>query len=155
MTQQEILTLAMSGATTIVAAMATDAWETVRDHVSAFLHRRGPEPRAAIVARLESSAMQVARGQDADRAREMVRGQWQLELENFLSAHPEAVEELRAQLDTMRAALPMAQQQWVQNVTANDHATVHVLQNSTQHNHYMDSSAPRIHTGTGREERTG
>ncbi|MEU6665671.1 hypothetical protein [Streptomyces sp. NPDC046727] len=154
MTQQEILALAMSGATTIVAAMATDAWETVRDHVSAFLHRRGPEPRAAVVARLESSAVQVAQSRDADRARQVVCGQWQLELENFLMAHPEAVEELRAQLDTMRAALPKAQQQWVQNVTANDHATVNALQNGTQNNYYMDSSAPRTHTGTGREERT-
>ncbi|MER6400837.1 hypothetical protein ABT263_33065 [Kitasatospora sp. NPDC001603] len=157
MIQQEILALAMSGATTIMAAAATDAWTTVRDHVSAFLHRHGTEPRAAIEARLEASAVQVARSRDTDRAREMVRGQWQLELEAFLDEHPEAVGELRAQLETMRAALPQAQQQWVQNITARDHATVHALQNSTQHNYYMDSSAPRpgTGTGTGLADRTG
>ncbi|GLW69599.1 hypothetical protein Kpho02_18980 [Kitasatospora phosalacinea] len=151
------MALAMSGATTIVAAMATDAWETVRDRVSTLLHRRGPEPRAAIEARLESSAELVSRGRDADRAREMVRGQWQLELEEFLAAHPEAVEELQEQLDSMRAALPEAQQQWVQNNTANGHGVVTALQHGTQHVYYMDSPGPRTGTGTGTgtEERTG
>ncbi|MEU1508160.1 hypothetical protein [Kitasatospora sp. NPDC005748] len=155
MAQQEIVALAMSGATTIVAAMATDAWGNVRDRVSALLQRRGTEPRAAIAARLESSAEQVARSRDVDRAREMVRGPWQLELEGFLDAHPEAVEELRAQLDAMRAALPKAQQQRVQNNTFNGPGTNFALQDGTQNNYYMDSSASRAHTGAGGEERAG
>jgi hypothetical protein len=135
--------------------MATDAWGNVRDRVSALLQRRGTEPRAAIAARLESSAEQVARSQDVDRAREMVRGPWQLELEAFLDAHPEAVEELQAQLDAMRAALPKAQQQWVQDNTANDHGTNFAVQDGTQNIYYMDSAAPKAHTGTASEERTG
>ncbi|MGW2545249.1 hypothetical protein ACWC5I_31325 [Kitasatospora sp. NPDC001574] len=155
MIEQEIAALAMSGATTIVAAMATDAWGSVRGFVLGLVRRRSPELGAEIEGRLDASAALITRGQNAERARELVLGQWQLELEEFLAAHPEAVVELRARLDSLRAELPAAQQQWVQNITARDHSTVNVVQHGTQHNHYMDSAPGRAGGGPVTEEREG
>ncbi|MER6086310.1 hypothetical protein [Streptomyces sp. NPDC001833] len=139
MTQQEIAALAMTGATTIVAAMATDAWATVRGGFSAFIHRRSPDLHAGIEARLDDAAALLAQARDAESARGVLVGLWQLELERFLAAHPDAAEELEVQTAEMRAALPAPQQQWVQRNTARDHGVVNAVQDGTQHNHYMDS----------------
>ncbi|MGW2890637.1 hypothetical protein ACWDDN_36090 [Streptomyces griseoruber] len=140
MTQQEILTLATAGATTIVAAMATDAWATVRGAFSALIRRRSPDLHADIEARLDDSAALVARHHDPERARELLIGQWQLQLEHFLTAHPDVAEELRVQTDLMRQALPSAQGQWVQNNTARDHGTVYAVVDGDQHNYDMGAS---------------
>ncbi|WP_329316976.1 MULTISPECIES: hypothetical protein [unclassified Streptomyces] len=139
MTQQEIAELAMTGATTIVAAMATDAWTTVRGGFSAFIRRRSPDLHAGLEARLDDGAALVARSPDAGTARGVLVGLWQGELERFLAAHPDAAEELEVQTAGMRAALPAVQQQWVQHNTARDHGVVNAVQDGTQHNHYMDS----------------
>ncbi|MGW5866581.1 hypothetical protein ACWFRJ_30910 [Streptomyces sp. NPDC055239] len=139
MTQQEIAALAMTGATTIVAAMATDAWTTVRSGFSAFIRRRSPDLHAGIEARLDNGAALVAQAGDAKSARGVLVGLWQGELERFLAAHPDAAEELGVQTAEMLAALPTMQQQWVQHNAAHDHGVVNAVQDGTQHNHYMDS----------------
>ncbi|MFE6866609.1 hypothetical protein ACFVFS_08625 [Kitasatospora sp. NPDC057692] len=127
--------------------MATDAWGAVRDGVTALVHRRSPGSRADIEARLDASAALVARGPDADRARELVVGQWRLELEAFLAAHPAAFEELQEELARLQAALPAARQQWVQHNVSRDHSTLNVVQHGTQYNQYMDSAGTRPPTG--------
>lgn len=87
-TQLEIAALAMSGATTIVAAMATDAWGTVREQFLAVVRRRNPELHADIEAQLDDGAVLLAQGQGAEAARRALVRQWQLELERFLVAYP-------------------------------------------------------------------
>ncbi|WP_146229103.1 hypothetical protein [Streptomyces sp. NWU339] len=142
MTQQEIAALAMSGATTIVAAMATDAWAAVRDGFLAVVRRRSPELHAGIEAQLDDGAALVVPGQGAEAARRLLIRQWQLELERFLAVYPDAAEELAAQTDRMRAALAAAQQHNLHN-NAHGHGTVNAVQDGNQYNFSMDSG-PRL-----------
>ncbi|MFJ2716838.1 hypothetical protein [Streptomyces sp. NPDC087437] len=152
MTQQEIAALAMSGATTIVAAMATDAWATVRDGFLAVVRRRSPELHADIEAQLDDGAVLLVQGQGAEAARRSLIRQWQLELERFLAAYPDAAEELEAQTDRMRAALAAPQQQHNQHNNARGHGTVNAVQDGNQFNFSMDSG-PRLPAGPARQER--
>jgi len=50
----ELAALAAAGATALVAAMATDAWQGIRDAVAGLFHRVFPRRRAAIEAHLDS-----------------------------------------------------------------------------------------------------
>ncbi|MBT2440093.1 hypothetical protein J7E93_08165 [Streptomyces sp. ISL-36] len=155
MTQQEIAALAMSGATTIVAAMATDAWATVRDGILAVVRRRSPELHAGIEAQLDDGAALVVPSQGAEAARRLLIRQWQLELERFLAVYPDAAEELAAQTDRMRAALAAAPQQHNQHNNAHGHGTVNAVQDGNQYNFSMDSGhrLPVPPAGPARQER--
>ncbi|UQX03396.1 hypothetical protein [Streptomyces sp. RerS4] len=157
MTQQEMAALAMAGATTIVAAMATDAWTTVRDGFLAVIRRGGPELHAGIEARLDDAAVLVMPGQDPEPARRLLIRQWQLELERFLAAYPDAAEELEAQTDRMRAAVAAAPQRQNQYNNAHDHGVVNAVQNGNQNNFHMDSGPrlPAPPAGPARQEREG
>jgi len=155
MTPQEIEALAMTGATTIVAAMATDAWVTARSRAVRLFHRHSPDRQADIETQLNANAVLVAQDQDAERARRALIGLWQLELKGFLTAHPDAARELSAQTAEIQAALPAAQKRWVQNNTARDHGIVNVVQHGTQHNHYMDAPGSRPAAGLAADESNG
>jgi hypothetical protein len=136
---QEFEALAMTGATTIVAAMATDAWTTVRDRAAALFRGRTSD-LARIEAQLDANSAQVAGSQNTERSRTALVGGWQMELEELLSAHPEAAADLRAQAAVMQAAMSSAQQQWIQqHNTARDNAVINAVQQGNQHNYYMDS----------------
>lgn len=52
--------LAMTGATTIVAAMATSMWESARGGVAALFRRRGDDEATAIAVQLDGDAHLVA-----------------------------------------------------------------------------------------------
>ncbi|MFF9763262.1 MULTISPECIES: hypothetical protein [Streptomyces] len=155
MEPQEIQTLAMVGATTIVAAMATDAWATARDRAAELFHRRSPDRQADIEAQLDANAALVARAEDGERARGALIGLWQLELEGFLARHPDAAGDLSALAAEIQAVLPAAQQQWVQNNTARDHGVVNAVQHGAQHNYYMDATSARPPEGPAPDESQG
>lgn len=140
MTPHEIEALAMTGAATIVAAMATDAWSTARTQAVELFRRHSPARHAELEALLDANAALVGRAQDADRARLALIGLWQLELEGFLTRHPELAEELKALTVKIKAALPDQGRQFAQTNTARDHGIVNAVQHGTQHNHYMDSN---------------
>ncbi|WP_331735780.1 hypothetical protein OG333_37520 (plasmid) [Streptomyces anulatus] len=152
MTPQEIEALALTGATTIVAAMATDAWTTARNRVAALFHRRNPDLQAQIEAQLDANSAFVAQDQNVDRSRRALIGLWQLELQRLLSADPGAADDLSTQTAEIQSELPAALQEWVQHNTARDHGVVNAVQHGTQHVHYMDSPKARRVVGLAPEE---
>jgi hypothetical protein len=146
---QEIEALAMVGATTIVAAMATDAWATARDRAAQLFQHRGPDRPDRIEAQLDANAALFAGARDAGRARLALVGSWRLELEGLLATHPDSGGQLEALIAEIRTALPAAQRQWVQHNTARENAVLNVVQYGTQNNNYMDAPPPRLRPATG------
>ncbi|MEU9647891.1 hypothetical protein AB0E00_03055 [Streptomyces sp. NPDC048110] len=140
--EQEVATLAMTGATTIVAAMATGAWENARNATVALYRRYVPAQQAAVEVQLDGSAGRVERAQDPERERERQLPRWQDDLEDFLQRNPEAAAELHALVDRIQQDLPGALQSWAQTNIARDHGIVNAVQHGSQHNYYMDSSPP-------------
>jgi hypothetical protein len=145
---QEIEALAMVGAAAIVSAMATDAWNGARDRVVELLRHHSPDRQAELGTRLETNAAQVERAGDVERARGALAGSWQLELEDVLSRHPDAAEDLVALSERIRASPPAASAQWVQNITAHGHGVVNAVQHGTQHNRFMDAAPPQTRPST-------
>lgn len=119
--QQFLETLALTGSTTLVAAMATDAWHTACARIAGLFRRGDPGQQSAIEAQLDNSNALVTQAEDTDRARTGLVPLWQLQLEALLRRYPDAEDELRTMIAEVRSALPQAQQSWVQNITAHDH----------------------------------
>ncbi|WP_431045887.1 hypothetical protein ACQUSR_29955 [Streptomyces sp. P1-3] len=117
--------LAMTGASTIVAAMATSTWEVARDRTVALFRRGGDAEGGdtggegdAIRTELEAGAAQVrdaaapegARGAQTRRLRET--------LADLLHRDPEAAHELQALIDEVQGRLRDDRPVWHQSVTA-------------------------------------
>ncbi|MFE7568959.1 hypothetical protein ACFU76_18680 [Streptomyces sp. NPDC057539] len=120
--------LALTGATTVVAAMATDAWQTTRTGMAVLFRRSGRTQQAAVEAQLEGNAALVAQAEDPERARQALLPVWQLQLEALLRRHPDATDDLRALVDEVRAELPRAEQHWVQTNIARDNGRIFASQ---------------------------
>ncbi|AWZ07387.1 MULTISPECIES: hypothetical protein [unclassified Streptomyces] len=121
---EDVAALAMTGATTVVAAMATDAWTTARARVARLFRHAGTDQQAAIEAQMDGHAALVARSGDTEGARQDLVPVWRLQLAAFLREHPDAAEELQQLLDEVRAELPPARQVWQQTNTARDNGRV-------------------------------
>lgn len=85
MSADPMTALAMTGATTIVAAMATSAWQTTRAG-TARLFNRGGHDLPAIEAQLDGDADIVAEDDDTDGARQDLVGPWRRRLTALLRA---------------------------------------------------------------------
>lgn len=109
-----VTVLAMTGATTIVAAFATSAYQTARSGVLRLFRLDGEKGQAAVAAELDGHAALVERADDADAARRGLAAAWQVRLADLLRQHPDALSELRALIDSIGARLPQAEQAWVQ-----------------------------------------
>lgn len=137
----------------IVAAMGTDAWSGARDQAAELFRQADPEDRHTGLRRqLDAHAAVVDRNPDPDRARALLVGAWQVQLETLLDLHPHIIEQLRTLIDRVDAALPAAGRRFVQNNTAHDHGVVNAVQYGTQHIHYMDSTRPRPPAALAPEE---
>lgn len=128
--------LAGAGGTALVGAMATDAWQATRSGVAGLFGRGGADRQAAIEAQLDGNAALVAQAGDPDEVRASLVAVWRLQLEALLREHPDVVEELRALVAQVRAALPAPQQTWVQTNIARDQATQNIVQHGTLHVHH-------------------
>jgi hypothetical protein len=113
-----VTALALAGATTIVAAMATDTWQATRTAVTRLFRRGGSEEQATVEAQLEGNAALLADTEDTEQARRALVQVWQLHLRALLRAHPDAADELRTLVAQARAGLPGERQAWVQHVVA-------------------------------------
>ncbi|WP_326770402.1 hypothetical protein OG978_42295 (plasmid) [Streptomyces sp. NBC_01591] len=116
--------LAMVAATTIVAAMATSAWEVTKAGVARVFRRTdgaesGPES-GGIEVRLERSAARIADAADPDNVRQAQIVRWREDLEDLMHDHPDAEADLRTLVEAIRQQLPPVQQQWVQRIEARD-----------------------------------
>jgi hypothetical protein len=98
--------------TTLVAVMATDAWQSTRDGVVALWRRMNPARADGVETSLAETRADVvlAREQGDTAAEEALALQWQGRLLQFLTAHPDATEELDRVLRDARAQLPASEQ---------------------------------------------
>ncbi|WP_307676392.1 hypothetical protein [Streptomyces sp. V4I2] len=108
----------MTGATTIVAAMATTAWEAARGGVTELFRRSNEDGSGTIEAQLDGDAALVVRDEDTDGVREDLVRPWARRLAALLREHPEAADELRALVDQVAAELPRTEHNWAQHITA-------------------------------------
>ncbi|MGW4200646.1 hypothetical protein [Streptomyces sp. NPDC004726] len=99
----EVALLAQSAGTTLVALMATDAWQHMRDGITRLWRRTQPEHADTVAAELEAGREEVLAviATDDQEALEELRLQWQGSVRRLLVARPDAVEELRALLDRL------------------------------------------------------
>ncbi|MGW1073112.1 hypothetical protein [Streptomyces sp. NPDC002537] len=117
----------MTGASAIVSAMATTAWEEARERTVALFRRRhdaghgdGGESagRDSVRAELEASAARVLDAADQEAARQDQERRWRVDLEDLLRGDPGAADELRALTDEVRGRVRVAQPVWHQNIVA-------------------------------------
>lgn len=121
----ELTTLAMTGATTIMAAMATSAWGVTRDGALRLFRRSAPDEQRALEAQLEREAAVVRQDQDPESARQDFAGGWRRQLVTLMREHPEAEAELRALVASVQAQLPQRENTgWIQINSATNHGTV-------------------------------
>jgi len=112
--------LATTGATTIVAAMATDAWHAARAGIARIFGRSGAGKQAVTEAQLDEDAEVLSRveGAEVEQARADFAAVWRRRLGGLLTDHPELAEELKTVIEQIAGALPQARQSWVQNIIA-------------------------------------
>ncbi|MEU0679405.1 hypothetical protein [Streptomyces albogriseolus] len=135
MLDQTLAALALSGATTVVAAMATDAWEAARTGTARLLGRGEPPRQATVEHQLDADAELVLSEADSPGARRELVPVWNRRLAAFLRENPAAADELRALLDEIRPALPQGESCWVQQVTAHGQGTAFGVQGGDIHYH--------------------
>jgi hypothetical protein len=131
-------TLVVAGASALIGAIATDAWQTARSGFAKLLGRGDRQKQELADRRLDEAAAQVAQaGHDnQDRVRGELLAAWQVRLQDLLEEHPDAMDELRILTAQVQAQLPAAQQAWVQHNLASGHGTVYGVQAGDQHIHY-------------------
>jgi hypothetical protein len=113
--QQVMETLALSGATAVVAAMATDAWQATRRGMARLFSRRGGAV-PAVEAQLDGDAEIVERDEDTDGARQDLVGPWRRRLLALLREFPEAQADLTTLIEEIRGQLPQAEQNWCKQI---------------------------------------
>lgn len=82
----EIAALAAAAAATVVSAMATDTWQSVRDTIAGLFHRH--RRRDTVEAQLDGHAELVATAPDPDHTRQALHGVWTIELTGLLREDP-------------------------------------------------------------------
>ncbi len=111
--------LAMSGATTLVGAAATEAWHQAR---AGFVRLFGGDPKRdiRIGRRLDELGRDVEQADvdKRDSVRQRSAAAWQTRLADLLEDDPGSAEALRMWQQQIEDLLPPAQQQWVQNIVA-------------------------------------
>ncbi|MFB7469522.1 hypothetical protein [Kitasatospora sp. NPDC056184] len=100
----ELTTLATTGATHLVGAVASDTWPAVKSGVLALWRRARPE---RVAEDLEDAREQLIAAEEsgADPAglRVLLVNEWQARLARLLVTHPESAGELRALVDGLLA----------------------------------------------------
>lgn len=133
--------LALTGATTVVAAMATEAWQATRTRTARLFHRQG-RAASAVEAQLDGDAELVGSEDDPDGARRDLVGPWKRRFAALLRELPESEADLRALIDDVKRDLPVTQRVWLQGNTAGDHGVVNAVQHGNQYTFYMDAPSP-------------
>lgn len=136
MFEEATAALALTGATTVVAAMATDAWQSTRVGLLRLFHRDSETQQAAVDVQLETHTALLLRVDDPERVRRSLVPAWQVQMEDLLRRHPDMAEEVQAWVDRADETLPKAHQNWVQTVIARDNGTAVGAQGGDVHLHY-------------------
>ena len=113
MLTEALAALAASGGTALVAAAATDAWQSARAGFAGLLGRAGWH-QELVESRLDRTAAEVERAAEPDVVRDRLLPDWQVRLSDLLEERPELAADLRELTSRVQAQLPAAQQAWVQ-----------------------------------------
>lgn len=125
MGMDELAALAGTGATTLVAAMTTSAWEGIRAGLARLFARGGEDRRETAVVQLDRNADLLAQARDPDRVREGLIVLWAAELDRLMRDYPGAEHELSELIRAAQGAVPGAPS-FVQSVTAHGGVAVGV-----------------------------
>ncbi|WP_062205491.1 hypothetical protein [Streptomyces sp. NBRC 109706] len=104
--EDELEALAGAGAAALVAAMATELWQSARGGVLALFGRAGRRRRAEVADRLDDHAALVAAAAAPDDTRRALAGSWARELEALLGREAACREPLARLVENLRGALP-------------------------------------------------
>ncbi len=118
MLEEALIALALLAGRTVVAAVATDAWQACKRGFARLLGRGDPKQTQVAERRLEETREQLSRaeGTDLEKARTESAAQWATRLEDLLEENPGAEADLRALVQQIQAELPAGM------VSAADHA---------------------------------
>jgi hypothetical protein len=112
------ITLAMTAATTIVAAMATSVWDTAKNAIANMFRRHAQQE---IETRLDRSAERVRAAGESEVVRDTQIARWREDIEDLVRDHPHVEDELRKLVDEIQTQLPPVQQRWmIQHIEARD-----------------------------------
>ncbi|WP_319691344.1 hypothetical protein [Streptomyces sp. ME19-01-6] len=110
--EPQIADLARTAGSTVVALMATDAWQRARERIVALWRQAQPDRADGIDGELETThddllaARDAEDGSEGEQTQRELSEEWAGRMRRFLAAHPEVVEELRRILDELSPALP-------------------------------------------------
>ncbi|MFI5758127.1 hypothetical protein [Streptomyces sp. NPDC051569] len=123
----EITSLAQSGGATLVALMATDAWQAARERLVHLWRRTQPHRAESVAAELDAGQAEVLAASLADDQEVLseVRAEWQARLRRLLVARPDAAAELRRLLDEITPPISTADPAITQRASASGHARVY------------------------------
>lgn len=95
--EPELTALAGTAGSTLVALMATEAWQRTRDGVVALWRRAHPERAAAVGSELEATRADLvaARASCDTQSEEELQAEWQGRLRRLLAAHPAIAADVR------------------------------------------------------------
>jgi hypothetical protein len=120
---ETLMAVVAAGGSTLVGAVATDAWQSARDGVVRLFAKAGRREDAA--ARwTDEMADELEASTPAERAaveQRWVRT-WQQRLHDLVEEDPQLGEDLRQWSEAVRARLPAERQSWVNTFIATDHA---------------------------------
>lgn len=119
--------LAQTAGTTVVALMATDAWQRTREGVVALWRRVRPVQADEIGTALEETREEilVARREGDSEGAEDLERDWRRRLRRLLAADPSIAQDLEEVLAQARASLPEDEQPPVPTVQMHAHASGH------------------------------
>jgi hypothetical protein len=147
-TVEELEILAQKGAIALVGAMATGAFQAARAGVARLFGRLGPDRQTATQTQLDEEDDLITGTDEAgrDEVRKALAPVWGIKLARLLKDQPGAESELRDLIARVRAALPEAQQQWVQHITASGQAATAsgAMFGNVTHYHLADRQAPPV-----------
>lgn len=97
MLPEALSALAGAGATALVGAVATDAWDVTKNRFARMLGRGDKSRELAVAERLEVTRAQVTEaGPQAQQVRLRQEAEWTVRLETVLAEHPHLADELSA-----------------------------------------------------------
>ncbi|KUJ66225.1 hypothetical protein ACZ90_39265 [Streptomyces albus subsp. albus] len=132
---EELTVLAEAGAAAVVAAMATELWQTTRDAVLGLFPRADRSRRTAVEAQLDGNEALVREAADPDEVRRALAGFWALELAALLRRDPACREPLARLAGEVGGVLPAARRACLLNQTNTAHGsgTVFAVQRGDLH----------------------
>ncbi|MFC4035949.1 hypothetical protein ACFO3J_31465 [Streptomyces polygonati] len=123
----EVVSLTQGAGATLVALMATDAWQATREGISRLWRRVQPGRADILVAELEADREEVLAARTADDQETLseLRAQWQGRFRRLLAAHPDLAVELRELFDELAPLGGEAVPVITQRATASGQARVY------------------------------